>query len=60
MNGLTGENSTRGATGAAYLRRKESDDAVQPELQRLDQKAAELAMVEEALMKFAGSVDEDG
>lgn len=47
----TGE-ATRGAIRAAHLRRRESEDTVQPELQRLEKKAIELASLEHSLIRF--------
>jgi hypothetical protein len=44
---------TRAAMRAARLRRERSENTVQPEIQRLEKKAAELVSIESALMKFA-------
>ena len=52
--------ATRGAIQAAHLRRKERTETVQPELERLGQKGAELARLEESLSKFADSGGENG
>lgn len=48
--------ATRGAIRAAHVRRREGAETVQPELQRLDQKAAELTGVEHSLIRFTASI----
>lgn len=45
--------ATRGAIQAAHLRRKQSAQTAQPEVERLEQKGAELTSLEESLAKFA-------
>jgi hypothetical protein len=48
--------ATRAAMRAAHLRRKENEDAAQPELIRLEQKAAELTGLEDTFGQFVGSL----
>jgi hypothetical protein len=47
--------ATLGAMRAAQLRREHSEDTIQPELERLEKKAADLMSIESALIKFADS-----
>ena len=46
---------TRAAMRAAHLRRHQTENTVQPEIQRLEKKVAQLVSIESALMKFADS-----
>ena len=48
--------ATRAAMRGSQLRRNENEDTVQTELIRLEQKAAELASLENSLAQFTGSV----
>lgn len=52
--------TTHGAIRAAHERRKQQEKTVQPELQRLELKEAELAMLEEALTKVAETAHKNG
>ena len=47
--------ATRGAMRATQLRRERSEDTIQLELERLENKAADLMSIESALIKFADS-----